>query len=109
MMRDVVRGVLIAMRNLFIEIGYMVLVFILGLFIPFVGGLVGSIFLFFISAYFYGFSFIDYTNERRRLTVKQSVAFMRQNKGLAIANGFVFSIFLLFSLFFTLEYKCFFE
>lgn len=95
MMRDVVRGILIAFRNLFIELIYMLGVFILSLFIPLVGGLIGSVFLFFISAYFYGFSFIDYTNERRRLTVKQSVDFMRRNKGLAIANGIVFSLFLL--------------
>lgn len=95
MMRDVVRGVLIASRNLFIELFYMLAVFILGLFIPFIGGLLGSIFLFFISSYFYGFSFIDYTNERRRLSLKQSVQFMRANKGLAIANGIVFSFFLM--------------
>ncbi len=94
-MRDVVRGVLIASRNLFIELFYMFAVFILGLFIPFIGGLLGSFFLFFISSYFYGFSFIDYTNERRRLSIKQSVQFMRKNKGLAIANGLVFSFFLL--------------
>lgn len=93
MMRDVVRGVLLALRNLFIELGYMVLIFLLGLFIPLVGGIIGSIILFFISAYFYGFSFIDYTNERRRLTLKQSVKFIRENKGMAIANGFVFSLF----------------
>jgi CysZ protein len=95
MMRDVVRGVLLAFRNLFIELGYMIGLFFLGLFIPFIGGLIGAIFLFIISAYFYGFSFIDYTNERRRLTLKQSVQFIRANKGLAIANGFVFSLFLL--------------
>lgn len=95
MMRDVVRGVLIACRNLFIELFYMIAVFIAGLFIPFVGGLLGSMFLFFVSAYFYGFSFIDYTNERRRLTVKQSVQFIRANKGMAIANGLIFSFFLL--------------
>ncbi len=95
MMRDVVRGILIALRNLFIEFGYMIAIFILGLFIPFIGGIIGSIFLFFIASYFYGFAFIDYTNERRRLTVKQSVQFIRANKGMAIANGMVFSFFLL--------------
>ena len=97
-MRDVVRGVLIAMRNLFIEIGWMVVVFLFG-FIPVIGTLfgwiIGPIFLFFVSSYFYGFSFIDYTNERRRLSVKQSVKFMRANRGMAIANGAIFSVFLL--------------
>jgi CysZ protein len=95
MMRDVARGVLLALRNLFIELFYMIIIFILGLFIPLIGGIIGSFFLFFISSYFYGFSFIDYNNERRRMKLKDSVQFMRANKGMAIANGMVFSIFLL--------------
>lgn len=95
MMRDVVRGIMIAFRNMFIEFGYMIIIFLLGLFIPFIGGIVGTIILFFIAAYFYGFSFIDYTLERQRMTVKQSVQFMRNNKGLVIANGMIFSFFML--------------
>lgn len=95
MMRDVVRGILLALRNLFIELFYMIIIFFLGLFIPLIGGILGSALLFFISSYFYGFSFIDYTNERRRMKLKDSVKFIRANKGLAIANGMVFSFFLL--------------
>lgn len=94
-MRDVVRGVLIALRNMFIEIGFIILIFVLGFFIPIIGGIVGTVLLFFIASYFYGFSFIDYTLERQRITVKQSVQFMRANKGLVIANGMVFSLFML--------------
>ena len=94
-MRDVVRGVIIALRNMFIELGYMIVIFLIGLFIPFIGGIIGTIILFFIASYFYGFAFIDYTNERRRLTIKQSVQFIRANKGMAIANGMVFSFFML--------------
>jgi CysZ protein len=94
-MRDVVRGVLIAFRNMFIELGYMMIIFLIGLFIPFIGGIIGTIILFFIASYFYGFAFIDYTNERRRLTIKQSIQFIRANKGMAIANGMVFSFFML--------------
>jgi len=95
MMRDVARGILLAMRNLFIEMGWMIGIFILSFFIPLLGGIIGGIILFFISAYFYGFSFIDYTNERRRLKLKQSIAFVRANKGFAIANGMVFAFFLM--------------
>ena len=92
MMRDVVRGILIAFRNMFIEFGYMLVIFVLSFFIPVLGGIIGTIMLFFIASYFYGFAFIDYTNERRRLTLKQSVQFMRANKGLAIGNGSIFAI-----------------
>ena len=51
-----------------------------------------SLGLFLVSSYFYGFAFIDYTNERRRLTISQSVDFIRKNKGMAIGNGFVFAL-----------------
>jgi CysZ protein len=92
MMRDIVRGILIAFRNMFIELGYMIFILVLGLFIPIIGGIVGTVILFFIASYFYGFAFIDYVNERRRLTLKQSVQFIRANKGLAIGNGFIFAM-----------------
>jgi len=90
MMRDIVRGVLIALRNVFIETFYLILFFILG-FIPLVGQFAALI-LFFISAYFYGFSFIDYALERQRFNIKKSVQFMRLNKGVAIANGSIFAL-----------------
>jgi CysZ protein len=94
-MRDVVRGVLIALRNLFIELGYMIVIFILSFFIPVLGSIIGTVILFFIASYFYGFAFIDYNSERKRLSVRQSVQFIRNNKGMAIANGMVFSFFML--------------
>ena len=98
MMRDVVRGIMIAFRNMFIELGYMIVIFVLSFFIPILGGVIGAVILFFIASYFYGFAFIDYTNERRRLSLKQSVQFIRANKGLAIGNGIVFAAAMLYLL-----------
>lgn len=92
-LRDIVRGVFIAVRNMLLETAWMILVLILA-FIPVIGWL-GAIPLFFISAYFYGFSFIDYTSERRKLNISRSVDFVRAHKGLAIANGTMFCLFLL--------------
>jgi len=74
----------------FIETAYIILFFILG-FIPIIGQFAALV-LFFISSYFYGFSFIDYTNERRRLSIKQSIQFIRKYRGMAIANGLVFAL-----------------
>jgi CysZ protein len=73
----------------------MIVIFSLSFFNPVLGGIIGTIILFFIASYFYGFAFIDYNSERRRLSVKQSVQFIRKNKGMAVANGMVFSFFML--------------
>jgi len=90
LVKDTIRGLIMAVRNMFIELGFLILAFILG-FIPVIGWLV-AICLFFISAYFYGFSFIDYNNERQRLTIKESAALVKKYKGIAISNGGVFAL-----------------
>ena len=50
---------------------------------------------FVIGFYYYGFAFLDYINERRRLTMDESIEFMRQNRGLAIVIGGMYSILIL--------------
>ncbi len=93
MIKDIIRGIFMALRNLFMELILLLLMFIVS-FIPVVGWL-GTIVVFFISAYFYGFSFIDFNNERQKLNIRQSVKVVRKYKWVAIANGLVFSLFLL--------------
>lgn len=89
--KDIARGVLIALRNMFIEFGFIFLGFLI-VWIPVIGW-IGALFLIVLSYYFYGFSMIDYVSERRRMGISQSVAYVRKNKGLSIGNGFVFSLF----------------
>jgi len=96
-MRDIVRGVLLALRNLAVEILIILAFFILSM-IPFIGwffSLISPFLLFFVSSYFYGFSFLDYSNERNRRTIKQSVKLIKDHRGIAIGNGFIFSLVLL--------------
>jgi len=93
LMRDIVRGILIALRNLLLETCFIILAFTIG-FIPIIGWF-GAIALFFISSYFYGFSFIDYFSERQLLSIKQSTQLVQKHKGIAIANGSIFSLALL--------------
>lgn len=90
-LKDIWRGIALAVRNFFIEIVATVVLFFLS-FIPLLGFITGPI-LFMISAYFYGFSFMDYTAERRKMRLKESVDFVKQNRGIAIANGGVFALF----------------
>ncbi len=89
-LKDIGRGILIATRNMSIEIIFTVVLFIFS-FVPVIGWL-GPVILFFISSYFYGFSFIDYINERKKRTIRKSVLYMRIYKGVAIANGCIFAL-----------------
>lgn len=89
-MKDILRGILIVLRNMLIQLGITILCFTL-IWIPLVGWFV-SIFLFIISYYFYGFSMIDYVSERRKLNISKSASFVRKNKGMAMGNGFMFTL-----------------
>lgn len=96
LINDIKRGAIIAFRNL---IWYYVFV---GIFLGFVSffNLSAKSFIIFaiqfiVGFYYYGFSFIDYVNERRRLNIQQSIYFVSQHKGLAISIGSVYSIFFL--------------
>jgi CysZ protein len=93
--------VLIALRNMIIELGILALVWILGILLGFIFPPImliyapaSAIFLFIVGGYFYGFSTMDYTNERRRMKVGESINFIRTNKGIAISNGMIFSLWL---------------
>jgi len=88
--RDVFRGIGIALRNMFIEFG-LLFASLFVMWIPIIGW-VTPLFLLIISYYFYGFSMIDYTCERRKMGIGKSTEYIRNNKGLAIGNGFIFSL-----------------
>jgi CysZ protein len=97
--RDVVRGMVLAFRNLVIEIAIVGALWFLDTYLTLVAAPAGvllapilAILSFFISSYFYGFSALDYTNERKRLSIGRSIRFIRDNKGLAVGNGLVFNL-----------------
>mgnify|MGYP001170173739 CR=1 FL=1 len=92
--KDVWRGIRIVIRNFFIEMAFMILFFFAG-YIPVIGWITPVIMLF-ITCYFYGFSMIDYSNERYKLKISDSVKFVRKNRGMAVANGLVFYLFFFF-------------
>ncbi len=90
-LKDILRGIKIAFRNFILEFVLIGLFTIAGFFVgPF--ALLIVPFLWLISTYFYGFSMIDYTCERRKLTVAKSVEFIRQHRYLAIANGSAYTL-----------------
>lgn len=58
-----------------------------------------------ICAYYYGFSFLDYVNERRRRNVSESIIFIRQHAGLAISIGLIYY----FMIYVPVDLRIFFE
>ncbi len=103
--KDVIRGMLIAVRNLTIEFFWIILVFFLVMiisWIPVIGWILSPfltvfkyLFFLFLSAYFYGFSFIDYSLERKKFKIRDSIRFVRKYKWIVISNGLVFAIVLI--------------
>ncbi|AIM60389.1 coproporphyrinogen III oxidase [Cellulophaga lytica] len=85
------RGIRINVRNLAKEILFTIPILLLG-FIPVIG-VVSTVLLFLMQAYYAGFGNMDYTLERH-FNYKESVAFVKKNRGLAIGNGIVFMLFL---------------
>jgi len=90
LLREVFRGIGIALRNMIFQLFFTV-VFMLCSFIPLIG-LLSPLAVFLTSAYFYGFSFVDYTIERKRFNVKESVRYVNRNIGTVTGIGSVFAL-----------------
>jgi len=102
LVRDVVRGIGIALRNMFVELflGFVIWFggIYLTIFLPPLGILISPLLViisFLISSYFYGFSILDYTNEQKKLSMSESIADIRKHKGLATGIGSVFVLWMM--------------
>ena len=85
---DIIRAVKIAMRNMLWQTVYVITILILS-FIPLVGWIAPLVSLF-IECYYLGFSMLDYSCERNKLSTQESILFIGRHKGLAIGNGMLF-------------------
>lgn len=88
LMKDAGRGIKLALRNTIWQTVYTISLLLLSL-IPLLGWITPLIALF-IECYYYGFSMLDYSCERQKLSATQSIHFISHHKGLAIGNGMVF-------------------
>lgn len=88
LIKDIGRGIKIALRNSLWQTVYALSILILS-FIPLVG-LATAVLAFLIECYYLGFSMLDYSCERNKLSTSQSIEFIGEHKGLAIGNGIVF-------------------
>ncbi|TYP76238.1 EI24 domain-containing protein [Aquimarina intermedia] len=88
---QLIRGLRINMRNLLKELLFMIPLLILS-FIPIIG-IIGTFLIFIMQAYYVGFGNMDYTMERH-FGYKESLHFVKKNRGTAMGNGAVFIVML---------------
>ncbi len=88
LLKDMWRGIKLSLRNSLWQTLYTFSILLLS-FLPIIGWFTPLIALM-IECYYLGFSMLDYTCERNKLSAAQSFAFISHNKGLAIGNGIVF-------------------
>lgn len=88
LMKDAWRGSKLALRNTIWQTVYLIFIFFLS-FIPLFGWITPLIALF-VECYYYGFSMMDYSCERNKMSPGASIQFIGRHKGLAIGNGLIF-------------------
>jgi len=89
-LKDTVRGVSIAIRNILLECICIVVILTLT-FVPVVN-LTQPIMFWLVSAYFLGFSMMDYSLERKRLSARSSINYIKRNKSMAVGVGSIFQL-----------------
>jgi CysZ protein len=86
--QDISRGIRLAFRNCFWQTVYTITILILS-FIP-AAGWITPVMSSGIECYYWGFSMIDYSNARHKMSPAGSIAFVQQRRGLALGNGLIF-------------------
>ena len=88
LLHDAWRGIRLALRNTLWQTVYMLSLLLLSL-VPVVGWIAPLIAIF-IECYYYGFSMLDYSCERNKLSPTESINYIGHHRGLAIGNGLMF-------------------
>ncbi|HEY1047024.1 MAG TPA: EI24 domain-containing protein [Bacteroidia bacterium] len=90
-LKDIARGTIISLRNMLIETAWIIIFWFVGLFIgPF--NLILTPVLFLISAYFFGFSMMDYSCERKRMGIREGIRYIRRNRLFAMGIGTMYAL-----------------
>lgn len=89
--KEVGRGILMALRNGLLELLINVAVWTGTLLFAPIAPL-SAVFLWSVSCWFYGFSMFDYLFERQRLGIAASARAARDRRGMVLANGVLFNL-----------------
>lgn len=93
LLKDILRGIMISLRNMLIEYILLFICFIFCSIFPPLGIILTPL-MFIAGWYFIGFSMIDYSSERNKIGFIKSIRFVRSNKGLACGIGFCYAMFM---------------
>ena len=90
--KDVLRGIRITLRNMIYQYAIIALISVLLYLLPdlYLFEVIGTGLIILFTAYFYGFSILDYAMENHRMGYKASVDFVRAHPGMAIGLGTVY-------------------
>jgi len=94
--KDAKRGVRLAFRNILWEYFFFIIILIVAYIFwdePRQSPLFYITFL--IGFYYYGFSFLDYECERRKMDEQESIHYVRSHRGLAMSIGMIYSVLIL--------------
>jgi len=92
--RDIFRGLIINLRNVFRVLSMSFLAWLMA-FIPVAGPPVSITLIFLIQSFYDGFGLTDYTLERKRYSVRESIVFVRRNRSRITGVGSGFMLLLL--------------
>ena len=92
-LKDVIRGVVIGVRNVAYQISWILVLYGVSFFVPFLSPFLPFA-LFVLGAYYYGFTMIDYRSEVFKLSPQQSRDFVNRHSSYALGNGIVFQFIL---------------
>ncbi len=89
--KDIWRSVVIALKSTVKQLLLTLLCLLLNI-IPIIGQVLSIVLIFLINSYYFGYSFMDYTNERYRRNVRESNEEVWRYKYLAITIGAIYAL-----------------
>jgi CysZ protein len=90
-LKDILRGISISLRNMFFEYLFIIVGFMLCFFFPPLIFVITPV-LFFVSCYYYGCTMMDYSCERHKMSISQSLSFVQKHKALVAGIGCCFAL-----------------
>lgn len=94
LIRDFLRSLILNLRNMLLTIIFTFFFWLL-VFIPIVGAVISPILIILLQAFYDGFGLVDFTLERKRYSIRESIRFSRLNRARIIGIGLGFMLMLL--------------